>query len=58
MGTAADTKSLTRIVLMFDGRDTQRRWQMRVRHGARRKMRRHEATYWKESATGKWEKQG
>ena len=46
-----------RIVVMFDGRDT------KAVDGARTAWRAakeasHEVTYWKESATGKWEKQG
>ncbi len=53
----ADTKSLTRIVLMFDGRDTQAVANARAAWRAAKDAA-HEATYWKESATGKWEKQG
>lgn len=53
----AGTKTLSRIVVMFDGRDT------KAVDGARTAWRAakeasHEVTYWKESATGKWEKQG
>jgi DNA polymerase-3 subunit chi len=53
----ADTKALSRIVLLFDGRDTH------AVDGARAAWRAakeadHAVTYWKESSTGKWEKQG
>jgi len=49
--------ALTRIVLMFDGRDAsalaaaRAAWKDAKTAG-------HEVTYWKESASGKWEKQG
>jgi DNA polymerase-3 subunit chi len=47
----------TRIVLLFDGRDPE------TVNGARAAWREaktagHEVTYWKESPSGKWEKQG
>lgn len=54
---AAATKALTRIVLMFDGRDpgavdgARGAWKAAKSAG-------HDVTYWKESPTGKWEKQG
>ena len=52
----ADTKALTRIVLLFDGRDpealTSARAAWKDAKGAG-----HDATYWKETPTGKWEKQ-
>ena len=50
-------KGFTRIVLMFDGRDptalekARTAWKDAKAAG-------HEVTYWKESPTGKWEKQG
>ena len=50
-------KAFTRIVLMFDGRDptalqnARAAWKDAKAAG-------HEVTYWKESPTGKWEKQG
>jgi DNA polymerase III subunit chi len=50
-------KELTRIVLMFDGRDpaavetARAAWKEAKAAG-------HDVTYWKESPTGKWEKQG
>ena len=50
-------KAFTRIVLMFDGRDpgavdsARAAWKNAKTAG-------HEVTYWKESPTGKWEKQG
>jgi DNA polymerase-3 subunit chi len=53
---AAATKSLTRIVLMFDGRDAE--LLARARAAWRdAKATGHEVTYWKESAAGKFEKQ-
>lgn len=54
---AADIKAFTRIVLMFDGRDpgavdsARSSWKTAKSAG-------HDVTYWKESPTGKWEKQG
>ncbi len=53
---APDLKNLSRIVLLFDGRDAEAlaaaraAWQAAKEAGF-------EATYWKESASGKWEKQ-
>jgi len=50
-------KALTRIVLLFDGRDpaavdgARAAWKTAKAAG-------HDVTYWKESPTGKWEKQG
>jgi len=49
--------AFTRVVLMFDGRDpaavdgARAAWKAAKAAG-------HEVTYWKESPTGKWEKQG
>jgi len=50
-------KTLSRIVLLFDGRDPSA---LDGARGAWKTARAagHEVTYWKESATGKWEKQG
>ena len=53
----SSAKGFARIVLMFDGRDPS------AVEGARgawkaAKAAGHEVTYWKESPTGKWEKQG
>ncbi len=53
---AAATEALTRIVLMFDGRDpgavdgARAAWKAAKAAG-------HDVTYWKESPSGKWEKQ-
>jgi len=50
-------KGFTRIVLLFDGRDpaalekARAAWKDAKTAG-------HDVTYWKESSTGKWEKQG
>jgi DNA polymerase III subunit chi len=49
-------KSLTRIVLMFDGRDPDAVQSARV-SWRNAKEAGHDVTYWKESAAGKWEKQ-
>jgi len=50
-------KAFTRIVLMFDGRDPAAL--EKARAGWKdAKAAGHEVTYWKESPTGKWEKQG
>jgi DNA polymerase III subunit chi len=54
-GEAAN--SLTRIVLMFDGRDPSALQAARESWKAA-KAAGHDVTYWKESPTGKWEKQG
>jgi len=51
-----DANALTRIVLMFDGRDPE----MLARARAAWKKAKdagHDVTYWKEGAGGKWEKQ-
>ncbi|GAA0563561.1 DNA polymerase III subunit chi [Rhizomicrobium electricum] len=51
------TRALARIVLMFDGHDpsalqvARESWKAAKAAG-------HDVTYWKESPTGKWEKQG
>ncbi|MDE1986165.1 MAG: DNA polymerase III subunit chi [Alphaproteobacteria bacterium] len=54
---SAEAKDLTRIVLMFDGRDTVA---VESARGAWKnaKAAGHDVTYWKESPAGKWEKQG
>ncbi|HXP23772.1 MAG TPA: DNA polymerase III subunit chi [Candidatus Sulfotelmatobacter sp.] len=55
--SGAQAKSLTRIVMLFDGRDDEAlaaargHWKMAKDAGF-------EVTYWKESASGKFEKQG
>jgi len=55
--SGAMAAALTRIVLLFDGRDpsavdsARGAWKAAKTGG-------HEVTYWKESPTGKWEKQG
>ena len=52
----AETKALTRVVLLFDGRDpealTSARAAWKDAKGAG-----HDVTYWKETPAGKWEKQ-
>jgi len=54
---AADLSSLTRVVMVFDGRDAsmldraRAAWKNAKEAG-------HDVTYWKESASGKFEKQG
>jgi DNA polymerase III subunit chi len=50
-------KSLTRIVLLFDGHDPSAVQTARDAWKAA-KAAGHDVTYWKESPTGKWEKQG
>jgi len=50
-------KALTRIVLLFDGRDPSALQTAREAWKAA-KAAGHDVTYWKESPTGKWEKQG
>lgn len=54
---ASQTNALTRIVLLFDGRDPA---MLDAARGAWKEARAagHEVTYWKENAAGKWEKQG
>jgi DNA polymerase-3 subunit chi len=54
---SAAAKALTRIVLMFDGRDPEMLSRARdAWKGA--KAAGHDVTYWKETASGKFEKQG
>lgn len=50
-------RDLTRIVLMFDGRDPEMLARARAAW-KRAKEAGHDVTYWKESPSGKWEKQG
>ena len=50
-------KAFTRIVLIFDGRDPAAVETARAAWTAA-KAAGHDVTYWKESPTGKWEKQG
>jgi DNA polymerase-3 subunit chi len=54
---AWDNAAFTRIVLIFDGRDPAA---VETARGAWKdaKAAGHDVTYWKESPTGKWEKQG
>lgn len=52
----ATTNALTRIVLMFDGRDPEMLSKARGAWKAA-KAAGHDATYWKESPSGKFEKQ-
>ena len=54
---AARLKDFTRIVLLFDGRDEEALTAARTAW-RNAKEAGHEATYWKESPAGKWEKQG
>ena len=59
-GTQTDwnaTADLTRIVMMFDGRDTDALSRARAAWKDA-KAAGHEVTYWKESPAGKFEKQG
>ncbi|HEY4114547.1 MAG TPA: DNA polymerase III subunit chi [Rhizomicrobium sp.] len=53
---SASGRAFTRIVLLFDGRDPQALSAARAawKHA---KEAGHEVTYWKESPSGKWEKQ-
>jgi DNA polymerase III subunit chi len=53
---ADDAMALTRIVLMFDGRDPGAVQSARVSWRNAREAG-HEVTYWKETPAGKWEKQ-
>jgi DNA polymerase-3 subunit chi len=53
----SDVSDLTRIVLMFDGRDTQALGQART-FWKDAKAAGHDVTYWKEMPSGKFEKQG
>jgi DNA polymerase-3 subunit chi len=50
------TKSLTRVVVMFDGRDSEVLARARTAWSAA-KAAGNDVTYWKESASGKFEKQ-
>jgi DNA polymerase-3 subunit chi len=50
------TKGLTRIVLLFDGRDPEALTSARTAW-KEAKAASHDVTYWKETPTGKWEKQ-
>jgi DNA polymerase III subunit chi len=50
------SKALVRIVLMFDGRDTDAVQSARVAW-RNAKEAGHDVTYWKETPAGKWEKQ-
>lgn len=50
-------KSLARVVVMFDGRDPEMLAAARAAWKDA-KAAGHDVTYWKESASGKWEKQG
>lgn len=52
-----DVAALARIVLLFDGRDDQAVATARSAWRAARTAN-HDVTYWKESPSGKWEKQG
>lgn len=52
-----EARALTRIVLLFDGRDPSALQNARESWKAAKAVG-HEVTYWKESPTGKWEKQG
>jgi DNA polymerase-3 subunit chi len=49
-------KSLSRVVLLFDGRDPEALTSAR-KHWSEAKAAQHDVTYWKQSAAGKWEKQ-
>jgi DNA polymerase-3 subunit chi len=53
----ADLLSLARVVLLFDGRDAAMLERARVAW-KNAKEAGHDVTYWKESASGKFEKQG
>jgi len=55
--TSEAAKALTRIVLLFDGHDPSALQTAREAWKAA-KAAGHDVTYWKESPTGKWEKQG
>jgi DNA polymerase III subunit chi len=54
--SSEETRALTRIVLLFDGRDP---GAVEAARGAWKdaKAAGHDVTYWKESPSGKWEKQ-
>src|SRR4051812_31421778 len=49
--------SLSRVVLLFDGRDPEALASARQQWSEARAAQ-HDVTYWKQSAAGKWEKQG
>ena len=49
--------SLSRVVLLFDGRDPEALASAR-QHWSEARAAQHDVTYWKQSAAGKWEKQG
>src|SRR6185295_19954772 len=53
---SAALKNYARIVLLFDGRDESALTAARA-HWRAAKDAGHEATYWKQSSAGKWEKQ-
>ena len=55
--TAEALKGHARIVLMFDGRDPEALAVARAQWRSAKDAG-HAVTYWKESASGKWEKQG
>jgi DNA polymerase-3 subunit chi len=50
-------RSFSRVVLLFDGRDPEALASARKAWSAA-KAAQHNVTYWKQSAAGKWEKQG
>jgi DNA polymerase-3 subunit chi len=54
--SAASVKAFTRIVVMFDGRDPDA---LEAARGLWREAKAagHDTTYWKENASGRWEKQ-
>ena len=54
--TRRDVTNLTRIVLLFDGRDPDSLARARAAWKSSKEAG-HDATYWKESASGKFEKQ-
>lgn len=54
---APSLRDYSRIVLMFDGRDESALNAARA-HWRTCNQAGHDATYWKQSPTGKWEKQG
>jgi DNA polymerase-3 subunit chi len=53
----ARLKDYARIVLLFDGRDANALSSARAAWKSAKDAG-HDVTYWKESASGKWEKQG
>jgi len=52
----ADTNALSRVVLLFDGRDSEALAAAR-KAWADARAAEHDVTYWKQSPSGKWEKQ-